>query len=241
MVGTLVDQILPLLSSTITTIGKGPAHVDTYSSHAARLHDYMFITGAPAKPLHGASGARAPIGYDRRRPGFEPEAALCAGPPDDRLSVVTTIGAQIMKPSDHVRLWSYIGDNQYRCDSEAPARQPLALPTRTRRSRPLRKAAQQVVAVAAYHEVAARDRGDVRHETVRALAARHRRKRTGPVRDTARAHAALGACALREELTAIACGSGGTLAIGAVMGSVPIWLTPTLSAARRAAGHLGGR
>jgi len=38
--------------------------------------------------------------------------------------------------------------------------------------------------------------------------------------------------ALREELTAIMRGSGGTLAIGAVMGSVPIWLTPTLRALR---------
>ncbi|WP_420994684.1 LysR family transcriptional regulator [Cupriavidus sp. 30B13] len=38
--------------------------------------------------------------------------------------------------------------------------------------------------------------------------------------------------ALRDELAAIMRGGGGTLAIGAVMGSVPVWLTPILKALR---------
>jgi DNA-binding transcriptional LysR family regulator len=38
--------------------------------------------------------------------------------------------------------------------------------------------------------------------------------------------------ALRDELAAIMRGRGGTLAIGAVMGAVPVWLTPTLRALR---------
>jgi DNA-binding transcriptional LysR family regulator len=38
--------------------------------------------------------------------------------------------------------------------------------------------------------------------------------------------------ALRDELAAIMRGSGGTLAIGAVMGSLPVWLTPILKALR---------
>lgn len=39
--------------------------------------------------------------------------------------------------------------------------------------------------------------------------------------------------ALRDELSAIARGGGGSLAIGAVMESLPIWLTPTLRTLRR--------
>jgi len=38
--------------------------------------------------------------------------------------------------------------------------------------------------------------------------------------------------ALRDELAAIMRGGGGTLAVGAVMGSVPVWLTPTLRTLR---------
>lgn len=38
--------------------------------------------------------------------------------------------------------------------------------------------------------------------------------------------------ALRDELAAIMRGGGGTLAIGAVMGSMPVWLTPILKALR---------
>lgn len=38
--------------------------------------------------------------------------------------------------------------------------------------------------------------------------------------------------ALRDELAAIMRGGGGTLAVGAVMGSVPVWLTPTLKTLR---------
>ncbi|WP_250454060.1 LysR family transcriptional regulator [Caballeronia sp. ATUFL_M2_KS44] len=38
--------------------------------------------------------------------------------------------------------------------------------------------------------------------------------------------------ALRDELAAIMRGGGGTLAIGAVMGSVPVWLTPILRSLR---------
>jgi DNA-binding transcriptional LysR family regulator len=38
--------------------------------------------------------------------------------------------------------------------------------------------------------------------------------------------------ALRDELAAILRGGGGTLAVGAVMGSVPVWLTPTLKTLR---------
>ncbi|HEY4295983.1 MAG TPA: LysR family transcriptional regulator [Paraburkholderia sp.] len=41
-----------------------------------------------------------------------------------------------------------------------------------------------------------------------------------------------GVSALRDELAAIMRGGGGTLAVGAVMGSVPIWLTPTLKTLR---------
>jgi DNA-binding transcriptional LysR family regulator len=44
--------------------------------------------------------------------------------------------------------------------------------------------------------------------------------------------------ALREELAAIMRGSGGTLAIGAVMGAVPTWLAPTLKALREVQPHL---
>jgi DNA-binding transcriptional LysR family regulator len=43
--------------------------------------------------------------------------------------------------------------------------------------------------------------------------------------------------ALRDELTAISRGSGGTITIGAVMGSVPTWLTPTLGALRQEQPH----
>lgn len=43
---------------------------------------------------------------------------------------------------------------------------------------------------------------------------------------------------LRDELAAIMRGSGGTLAIGAVMGAVPVWLTPTLRALREVQPHV---
>ncbi len=37
---------------------------------------------------------------------------------------------------------------------------------------------------------------------------------------------------MRDEMAAILRGGGGTLAVGAVMGSLPVWLAPTVKALR---------